>query len=83
MTFRQKRKQNKKEHLKYLFPHYTEEDIKRFSPEHFSDFKSALDALDQEITKTARMNGFYKSEVLEAGYSRVVEEVKKLWKEEQ
>lgn len=82
MTFKQKREINKHEHLRFLHPYYKDEDIKRFAPAQYESLPAALKALDKEISKTARINGFYKKEVLKAGYDHVIEEVKKLWTEE-
>lgn len=83
MNFNQKRKMNKHAHLKWLHPYYTEEDLKRFGPDRYDDMYKAKKALSDEISKTARINGFYRREVLKAGYDDVVRRFFELWKTEE
>lgn len=81
MTFKQKRKINKKQGRKLLFIHLTDTDISFYGPDHFESVHDALDEFEKMIMVTARQNGFYKKEVFTGAYEMAAQKIYELWED--
>lgn len=71
MNIIKKRAQHRKAGIKYFYPHFTDEDIKEFSPEHFKDLDAALKNAERLIISTAHASGFYKRDIWQSGIESV------------
>lgn len=81
MTFKQKRKLNKKNGRKILFIDFRDKDLEVYSPEEQLCLDAAMDQFEKDIITLARIQGFHRSEVWEHNIEEAKEQIYKLWED--
>lgn len=81
MTFKQKRRINKKNGADWLFLYIRNEDLEEYDKEHCSSLDEALKKLEKTAGKMARQFGFYRREIFSAGYEDIERRIKEKWSE--
>lgn len=81
MTFKQKRKLNRKNGRKILFIDFREKDLEVYGPEKCLSMDHAFNRFEKDITTLARIQGFHRSEVWEHNIEEAKEQIYKLWED--
>ncbi len=81
MTFKQKRRLNRKNGKKILFIDFREKDLEVYGPKECRSLFEALDRFEGAVRKTARIQGFHRSEVWQDNIEEAKEQIYKLWED--
>lgn len=81
MTFKQKRRLNRKIGRKILFIDFREKDLEVYGPEECEGYYEALDRFERDIRTLARIQGYHSSEVWQHNIEEAKEKIYKLWED--
>lgn len=82
MNISKKREEHRKNGIKFFYPHFTDDDIKYFSPENYRTLDDAIQSAIRLMTRTAHINGFYKRDILISGMEDVKNRITEFYTKE-